>query len=120
MKLTIKLEEIAMFIAAVYFLSIYNLGLSAWVWFLLFFAPDLGMLGYIINTRIGALTYNLFHHKGIAISLSLVGYFLHNDILIASGALLVAHAAFDRMLGFGLKYDDNFKHTHLSDVAYEL
>lgn len=116
MKLIIKLEEIAMFLVALYFLTIYNLGLSAWIWFFLFFAPDLGMLGYIINTRIGAIAYNLFHHKGLAVSLSLIGYFLHIDVLVAIGLVLLSHASFDRLLGYGLKYNDHFKHTHLSET----
>ncbi|MDA1193538.1 MAG: DUF4260 family protein, partial [Candidatus Poribacteria bacterium] len=29
------------------------------------------------------------------------------------GAILIGHSAFDRLLGYGLKYPDAFKHTHL-------
>lgn len=98
---------------AIYFLSIYNLGLPVWLWILLFFTPDIGMLGYLVNTKVGALSYNIFHHKGLALAIAFTGYYLHNDVLTATGILLFAHSAFDRMLGYGLKFADSFKHTHL-------
>ena len=87
MKLIIKLEEAAMAAIALYVLSFYNLGISAWIWALLFFTPDIGMVGYLVNTKVGALTYNLFHHKGIAIGLALSGYLLNNEVLVAVGVL---------------------------------
>ena len=71
------------------------------------------MLGYVVNTRVGAFTYNLFHHKGIAIVVAAAGFFAGNQVAIFIGILLFAHSAFDRMMGYGLKYDDSFKHTHL-------
>ena len=116
MKTILKLEELAMTAIAVYLLSIYNLGLSFWIWLFLFFTPDIGMLGYLINTSIGSIVYNLFHHKGIALVLVAAGYYLHIDIIIATGILLFAHASFDRIWGYGLKYPDNFKNTHLGSL----
>ncbi len=116
MKTTLKLEEAAMTLISIYFLSIYNLGLSVWIWIFLFFTPDIGMLGYLVNTKVGAIIYNLFHHKGIALALTITGYFMHNDILTAIGILLSAHSSFDRMMGYGLKYDDSFQHTHLGSL----
>lgn len=119
MKTILKLEEVVMTIFAIYFLSIYNLGISIWLWILLFFAPDIGMLGYIVNTKFGAIIYNIFHHKGIAIALAAIGYFLHNDVLVAIGILLFAHSSFDRTLGYGLKYPDSFQNTHLGKIGKE-
>lgn len=116
MKLILKLEEVAMAIISIYFLSIYNLGLSFWIWLILFFTPDIGMLGYTLNTRIGAITYNLFHHKALALLIAAMGFYLHNNIVTAIGILLFAHASFDRILGYGLKYPDNFKNTHLGNL----
>ena len=116
MKTTLKLEEVAMTAIAIYFLSIYNLGLSIWIWIFLFFTPDIGMLGYLVNTRIGAIIYNLFHHKGIALALAFAGFYFHHDIITATGILLFAHASFDRIMGYGLKYQDSFKHTHLGSL----
>jgi hypothetical protein len=111
MDFTIKIEEAAITAVAIYFLSKFNLGLPIWVWVLLFFSPDLSMLGYLVSSRTGAFTYNLFHHRGIALALVAAGFLMHLDILITGGLLLAAHSSFDRMLGYGLKFSDNFKHT---------
>ena len=100
----------------IYLLTIYNLHLSFWIWAILFFTPDIGMLGYLVNTKLGALIYNLFHHKGLAITIAVAGYYLQNDVMIAIGILLFSHASFDRILGYGLKYNDSFKHTHLQSL----
>lgn len=116
MKIILKLEEAAMAAIAIYFLSIDNLGLSGWVWVILFFTPDISMLGYLLNTQTGAITYNLFHHKAIALLIAATGYYLHNDVVTAIGILLFAHASFDRIWGYGLKYPDNFKNTHLGSL----
>src|SRR5213595_1079424 len=116
MKFTLKLEEVAMTATAIYFISLHHLGLSVLVWVFLFFTPDIGMLGYLINTSIGAVAYNLFHHKGIALLLAALGYYFQNEMLLAVGLLLFAHASFDRIWGYGLKYPDSFKHTHLGSL----
>lgn len=117
MKILLKLEEAANAAVGIYFLSIYNLGLPVWLWIILFFSPDIGMIGYAINTKTGAATYNLFHHKGIAIIIAATGYFLQNEIVTAIGILLFAHSSFDRMLGYGLKYADSFQNTHLERIG---
>ncbi len=116
MKITLKLEEAAMAAAGIYFLSLFNLSLPVWIWIILFFTPDIGMLGYLINNKVGAVIYNIFHHKGIAIGVAAIGYYLQNDVLTASGILLFAHASFDRIAGYGLKFKDSFKNTHLGNL----
>ncbi|MEO6547736.1 MAG: DUF4260 domain-containing protein [Ferruginibacter sp.] len=116
MKTTLKLEEAAMAALGIYLLTVYNLGIPAWLWFFLFFTPDLGMLGYLVNTKVGAFCYNLFHHKGLAILMAVLGYYFHKDGLTATGILLFAHASFDRIAGYGLKYQDSFKNTHLGSL----
>lgn len=113
MDITIQIEEAAITAVSVYILSTYNLGLPAWALVLLFFSPDLSMLGYLVSTRVGAFTYNLFHHRGLALALVAAGFLMQLDILITGGILLVAHSSFDRMLGYGLKFPDDFKHTSL-------
>jgi len=113
MKNIIRSEEALITLASIYFLYLYNLGLPVWVWIPLFLSPDISMLGYLVNTRTGALTYNLFHHRGIALLLAFAGYFGHYPVLLTIGILLFAHSSFDRMMDYGLKYADDFKHTHL-------
>jgi hypothetical protein len=36
---------------------------------------------------------------------------------IAVGVIWIGHIGMDRLLGYGLKYDDNFKNTHLGNLA---
>jgi len=114
MKLTLKLEELAQLILGIYAFSLLP---YAWWWFLVFFlVPDVGMIGYAMNTKVGAFLYNVFHHKGLAIAFFLAGMYLSNPLLQAVGIILFAHAAFDRLLGYGLKYEKGFKFTHLGDL----
>ena len=85
-----------------------------WGWyFLLFWLPDIGMLGYLAGNKVGALTYNAFHHKGIALCMAVAGLGLGMAGLMVAGILLFSHAAFDRVMGYGLKHFTGFKHTHL-------
>ena len=73
MKSILKLEELFQFILGIYLFSTLS---YAWWWFLaLILLPDIGMLGYLINTKIGAITYNIFHHKGLAILIFLGGIY---------------------------------------------
>lgn len=115
MKTTLKLEELVMFVLGIYAFNQLNF---SWWWFLvLILAPDIGMLAYVVNNKIGAITYNIFHHKGIAIATYIIGVFLQNDIIQLMGIILFSHSAFDRVLGYGLKYSDGFKHTHLGNIG---
>jgi hypothetical protein len=115
MKNLLRIEEAAMFGLAIYLNSF--LPFSGWVFWAWFLAPDLGMLGYLVNTRMGALTYNILHHKGIAIALYLAGYFLVVHELTLAGVVLFGHSSFDRIVGYGLKFSDNFKNTHLGWIG---
>lgn len=83
----------------------------------LFLSPDISMFGYLINTKTGAFCYNFVHHKSTGIALLVAGYFLHNDISTFIGILLFAHSCFDRVFGYGLKYNDSFNHTHLGMIG---
>ena len=59
MKNLIKIEELFLFGLALFLFS--GLGYS-WGWYaLLFFAPDLSMISYLANPRVGAWTYNLIN-----------------------------------------------------------
>lgn len=115
MKTLLRLEELLMFAFALFLFS----GLdSSWGLFaLLFFAPDLSMIGYLINPRLGAWTYNLVHHKGLGFTLYAVGVLLTVPWLTFSGILLFAHSSFDRILGYGLKHEDAFQNTHLGRIG---
>jgi hypothetical protein len=115
MKNLLKLEEACMLALAVYLTS--ALSYSWWLYWVLFLTPDIGMIGYFINTRTGAWCYNVLHHKGLAITIYLIGLTLHTEAMQFAGLLLFGHSAFDRLLGYGLKYSDDFKHTHLGWIG---
>jgi len=115
MKTLLRIEEAAMFGLAIYLNS--YLPFKEWVFWALFLLPDLGMLGYLVNSKVGAVTYNLLHHKGVAIAVYLAGYFLVIPEVTLAGVVLFGHSAFDRIFGYGLKYPDNFRNTHLGWIG---
>ena len=113
MKHILALEELAQFALGLAGLYYQPFQLAWWLWIILFLSPDISMLGYLVNARTGAFSYNLFHHKGVAILLTGAGYFGSFHGLMLTGILFFAHSSFDRIMGYGLKYGDDFKHTHL-------
>lgn len=114
MKYSLKLEELLQLVFGIYLFA--QLDFSWW-WFIgLFLVPDIGMLGYLVNAKIGAYSYNLFHHKGLAIVILIAGNLLLGPYFQLAGIILFAHSSFDRMLGYGLKYTSGFKQTHLGSL----
>ena len=83
---------------------------------ILFLVPDMAMLGYLRGPRFGAAVYNLGHSTLGPLSLCVLGW-LVLPMALALGLIWLAHVGFDRLAGYGLKYDDAFKHTHLSGQA---
>ena len=75
-----------------------NIHLPWWLYFILFFSPDIGMMGYIINTKIGAIIYNIFHHKAIGVVLLILGIQQSDEYLLLAGLLLLAHSSFETKL----------------------
>lgn len=115
MKTTLKLEEAAKLILAWYFSL--QLGFPWWVFFAWLLAPDISIAAYALGTKTVAVIYNLFHHQGLAIAIGLTGVYLRNNELQFAGALLFGHSSMDRVVGYGLKYADNFKSTHLGWIG---
>lgn len=115
MKMLLKLEETGLLLLGIYLYSLSDIGW--WVFILLFFAPDVGMIGYLVNAKTGAFVYNVLHHKGVASVVIAAGMVTTEPLLTATGAILFSHAAFDRIFGFGLKYSDSFAHTHLGWIG---
>lgn len=116
LKTLLILEELALFIVSVILFGLAT-EYSWWIFALLFFLPDVSFAAYLINTKIGSWMYNFLHHKGIMIGFILIGYFTEIQLLLAVGIVFFGHAAFDRVFGYGLKFSDNFKHTHLGNIG---
>ncbi len=130
MKNLLRLEELAQFLACLGTLIIMDV--PWWTYLVLALGPDIGMLGYLIGPRAGALAYNLLHHKGIAVLVlisSMPSMFevmtlwtkdmgsLHATPPLFLGIILFGHASMDRIFGYGLKYGDSFHHTHLGWIG---
>lgn len=117
MKNSLKLEELAQFVFGIYLFS--NLDFEWWWFLVLILLPDMSMIGYALGNKIGAYSYNLFHHKAVAIAVYLSGIYLNNSIVELAGVILFAHSAMDRMFGFGLKFITSFNDTHLGKIGNE-
>jgi len=127
MSLLLRLEEIAQFVVCIVLLALF--GHPWWVYLLVLVGPDIGMVGYLINPKIGAWIYNLFHHKGVAILVGFSGLLFTDtpttDVVwattlpVALSVMLVlyAHSCLDRIFGYGLKHTDAFSNTHLGRIG---
>ncbi len=115
MENSLKIEEVFMFGLGIYLFSLLP---YQWWWFLvLILTPDIGMIGYLFGNKVGAFMYNLFHHKGVAIAIYLLGVYLSSPVVQLIGVILFSHSAMDRIMGYGLKYDKGFKFTHLGEIG---
>lgn len=47
----------------------------------------------------------------------MLGAAVNNPALQLAGLILLGHSSLDRVLGYGLKYADSFKHTHLGWIG---
>ena len=117
MKTILRLEELAGFLFSIYLFSL--LSYPWWVYLLLFLTPDLSILGYAAGPRVGAFTYNLVHHKAVSLGLIILGGLLSVPVISLAGAVLLGHSSLDRVVGYGLKHSDSFKHTHLGAIGRE-
>lgn len=115
MRNLLKLEEAALFALALFAYA--GMGLPWWWFALLLFAPDLSAIGYLAGPRIGAFTYNLFHHRALAVLLFALSMPMDSMPLRVAGIILFAHASLDRVFGYGLKYPDSFQNTHLGQIG---
>lgn len=86
----------------------------------LFFAaillPDLSILGYAADPRVGAAIYNLAHTYSLPVILGGGGLLGAHAPAVYLAVIWLTHISVDRMLGLGLKYPTAFKDTHLNRV----
>jgi hypothetical protein len=90
----------------------------SWLLFLvLLLAPDLGMLGYLGGSRVGAAVYDLFHTYVPPAVLGIVGVVAESPLTYSIALIWFAHIGMDRLLGYGLKYPTAFRDTHLGSIG---
>ena len=105
-------------VAAVFAVLLYRDTGESWLLFaLLALAPNLSMLGYLGSTRLGTVTYNVFHTVVLPLLLAAVGIARNDDHLIAVSLIWLTHIAVDRALGYGLKSPTGFKDSHLTSPS---
>ena len=111
----LRLEGLAVLIAALLAYSRFGLG---WGTFALFFlVPDISFFGYLAGSRVGAVSYNMVHSYIGAIACLVTGFVFTAPSLSSAGIIWCAHIGFDRALGYGLKYSAGFRFTHLGSIG---
>ena len=113
--LLLRLEGAAFFAANLYLYRVN--GGSWWLFLALFLWPDLGMLGYLANARIGARCYNLVHVAAIPALMAITAFAMHQAGSLSFALIWLAHIEWDRAFGYGLKYPTFFKDTHLQHLG---
>jgi hypothetical protein len=110
----LRIEEAILLILTVF--TYQHLHYSWLLFAILFLTPDLFMLGYLLNVRAGAATYNFVHTLTLPLCLLLAGYIQHWHLPTELALIWTAHIAADRLLGYGLKCPTFFKDTHLQHI----
>ncbi|MEF8886475.1 MAG: DUF4260 domain-containing protein [Haloarculaceae archaeon] len=106
-------------------LTVFALAVGAYLWLggplwllaVLALAPDLSMVGYLAGPRVGSISYNLAHTYALPLALGAAGLYAGTDLAVLVALVWAGHIGADRLVGYGLKYRTEFKHTHLSPGA---
>jgi hypothetical protein len=107
----LRIEGFAAFAVAV--AAFHFLGGNWWVFALLILAPDLSMLGWLAGARTGARIYNLAHTYTLPALIGGAAWMIGAMWLLPFAVIWAAHIGLDRAIGYGLKYPENFRVTHL-------
>lgn len=113
-KIWLRIEGLVLLVATIILFS--GQGQKWWLYPVLLLVPDIFMVGYLANTKVGAFFYNLGHSYFAPALIILLAWRADNKIALALGIIWLGHIGFDRFMGYGLKYDSDFKHTHLGDL----
>jgi hypothetical protein len=98
---------------AISFYIYMHLHFPIWLFFVLLLVPDITMIGYAFNKKIGAIVYNVGHSFISPLLLALCYLYFSKDYLLIISIIWITHIFMDRLLGFGLKYQDSFNKTHI-------
>ena len=114
-RLILRLEGAALAICAAFF---YGWLGGSWLLFaVLFLAPDLSFLAYVISARIGAIVYNALHATIGPLALFALAFWAGGIVGEKIALIWLAHVGLDRSLGYGLKYAASFNQTHLGRIG---
>jgi hypothetical protein len=91
----------SLLVMSVILYSIYG---ASWVLLaLLFLAPDLSLLGYVVGPRVGAAAFNAFHTHPLPVILAAFGLLGGSTLAVAVVLIWLAHIGMHRTLGYGLQ-----------------
>ncbi|MEP6988512.1 MAG: DUF4260 domain-containing protein [Chloroflexota bacterium] len=110
----LRLEGLTVLVAAI--AAYAHQGGSIWLFLALLLAPDLSALGYLVNVRVGSISYNAVHTYTVPALLAAAAFALNMPTLLLIAFIWFAHIGMDRVMGFGLKYPTEFKDTHMQHV----
>ena len=103
----LRLEGLALFGAVLVLYGAQSFGW--WQFGLLLLLPDLAALGYLINARVGNLSYNLAHTLVFPLGLAVLAGLAHHALGLQLALIWLAHIGMDRAVGYGLKGFDEAK-----------
>ncbi len=110
----IRYEYLAVFFFLVY--TYFSLKYNLWLFLILLFVPDIAIVFYKINSKIGGIAYNIIHTYAIPVIIIIINsIFLKNMIIQPICIIWMSHISMDRVIGYGLKYD-SFKETHIQKL----
>ena len=91
-------------------------GASWWLFAALWLTPDLSMMGYLGGPKMGARIYNAIHSYVTPAALAVTALLLKSPALLPYALIWMNHIGVDRLLGYGLKYPQGFRFTHLGKL----
>ena len=94
----------------------YKSSAPVWILFVTFLLFDICMIGYAINPKVGSIMYNLIHNATIPTLFVATGVLFDLEVVAIIGFCWTFHTAIDRVLGYGLKHESSFNHTHLGKI----
>jgi hypothetical protein len=110
----LRAEGLAILIATLVLYA--HLHFNGWVLLVLFFSLDVFMIGYLKDTRVGSIIYNIGHTEVAPIALALISLALSWEPGIMFALIWFGHIGLDRLMGYGLKYPTVFQDTHFQRI----
>jgi hypothetical protein len=89
---------------------------SWWTFGILLLTPDLSMLAYLANPRVGSISYNIVHSYVLPVALAIFAIATDRSAMAPYLLIWTAHVGVDRALGYGLKYPNAFGSTHIDTL----
>jgi hypothetical protein len=114
-QLFLRLEGLAAVALSAVFYA--RTGASWWLFAALWLTPDLSMLGYLGGPKLGARIYNAIHSYVTPATLAVTALLLNSPALLPYALIWMNHIGVDRLLGYGLKYPQGFRFTHLGKLS---